>query len=355
MTTLAQEIGARHQIIEDATRRGQFLSICRLMMLGKGIFGAAKLAEETNASRAVADTLKAATTAVSLSSLADFKLMVDAFVAGLSSYGAFDAMLPSMVKVPLSTTVGAVTTIAAGYVVGEASAKQVSRLSLSNGTIEPQKAHAIVVVANELLKVAGSGTSALLQKELSNAAVLAVDASFISTLLAGVSVGVSSGSTAEAVRADVAGLLSQVPGDATSRYFILTTPLVVKMWAMMGATPTTAFQAFPELTVQGGTMSGMRVVASDALPNVGQVILVDAAQVAANTGAIELSVLSEGSVMSDSLPDSPVTGTTVFTSLWQNNLSALRAERWWGAERLRSTAVASLINANSYATGFSPP
>jgi hypothetical protein len=246
--TIAQQIGNANRTIEEATRRGQFLSVCKYLMLGKGVFGAARLAEEQNASRAVADVLKAAAAPVPLSSLADFRLMVSAFAAGLSSYGAFDAMFGSMIKAPLSSTVGAVTTIATGYVVGEASAKQVSRLSLTNGTLEPQKAHAIVCVSNELLKFAGAGSASLLQKELSNACVLAVDASFISTLLAGVTVGVSSGSTAEAVRADLAGLLSQVPGDQTSRYFVVTTPLCLKMWAMMGATATTAFPAFPNLT-----------------------------------------------------------------------------------------------------------
>jgi hypothetical protein len=106
---------------------------------------------------------------------------------------------------------------------------------------------------------------------------------------------------------------------------------------------------------QGGEISGVKVVPSDALPSVGQVLLVDAAAIAANSDAIELSTLSQGSIMADTIPDSPVTGTTVLVSLWQNDLSALRVERWWGAEKLRAAAVASLINNNSYQTGFSPP
>jgi hypothetical protein len=353
--TVMQQLGARHTAIEEASRRGQFLSVCKFLMLGKGqVALAARLAEEQRASPLVIDVLKAAVNPQTLSSLQDFRLMVDAFVSGLSSFGLFDAALPFMVRVPLSSTVGAVSTIATGYVVGEGSAKQISRLSLTNGTLEPLKAHAVVVVANELLKLAGPGSLSLLQRELSNAAVLAVDTSFVGTLLSGVSVGTSSGSTAESVRSDIAGLLSLVSGDATSRWFIATTPLVVRMWAMMGSTSTNATPPFPDLTVSGGEISGIRVIASDAVTTAGQVILFDAGSIASNSGDVELSVLSEGSVFADSAPDSPSAGS-IATSLWQLNLSALRAERWHASEKLRASSVAALTNSNSYVTGFSPP
>src|SRR5262245_50621407 len=116
--TIAAQIGARHTAIEEATRRGQFLAICKALMLGKGrTLYAAQLAEEQGASPAVVNVLKTAVSAQTLSSLQDFRLVADSFVAGLSSIGVFDALLSSMVKAPLSSTVGAVSTIATGYVV----------------------------------------------------------------------------------------------------------------------------------------------------------------------------------------------------------------------------------------------
>jgi hypothetical protein len=106
--------------------------------------------------------------------------------------------------------------------------------------------------------------------------------------------------------------------------------------------------------VNGGDIAGIRVIASEAL-STGQVVLVDAASVAANSDVIELSVLSEGSVMLDSAPDSPIVASTNVQSLWQQDLSALVAERWWSSQKLRTVSVAALTNANSYVSGFSPP
>ena len=353
--TIAQRIGAAHSAIEDATKRAQFLSVCKYLMLGKGrTVIAARIAEETGASPAVTNVLKAASSAVALSSLADFRLQTQAFLEGLSSYGLFDALLPFMVRVPLSSTVGGVSVIATAYVVSESSAKPVSRLSLTSGTVDPQKAHCVVVLSNEILKFSGPGSSNLIQRELSNACALAVDGAFVSILLAGVSAGTSSGSTAEAVRSDIAGMLATISADQTSKLFILATPLIVRMWAMMGATSSNGSSAFPNLGVSGGDISGVRVIPSDAV-SAGMVILADAAAIAGNSDTVELSTLSEGSVMTDVPPNSPTTSSTNLVSLWQSDLSALRCERWWGCAKLRSNSVAAVSNASSYSGGMSPP
>jgi hypothetical protein len=67
-------------------------------------------------------------------------LQVGAFAADLSNFGVFDALASGgMIKAPLSSTVGAITTLAQGFVVGEGSAKQVSKLSLTI-SLEPRKA-----------------------------------------------------------------------------------------------------------------------------------------------------------------------------------------------------------------------
>ena len=122
----------------------------------------------------------------------------------------------------------------------------------------------------------------------------------------------------------------------------------------MGATASNATPAFPEMTPQGGSILGIPVIASDAVTS-GQVILADASGIAAGSDTIVLNTMAEGTIMPDTAPDSPqVAGTNVF-SLWQNDATAILAERWWGAEKLRTTAVAAVSNSNSYQQGFSPP
>jgi hypothetical protein len=91
------------------------------------------------------------------------------------------------------------------------------------------------------------------------------------------------------------------------------------------------------------------VIASDAV-TAGQVILVDATGIASGSDAVVLSTMAEATIMPDTAPDSPQVAETNVVSLWQSDLSAILVERWWGAERLRTSAVAAVSNSNSYQT-----
>jgi Phage capsid family len=390
--TIAQMLGAAERQFELARQSGEFVSLVRVLLQAKGdLWSARQIVEQQGrVSPSVRDLLdsdqaltkirrgngpkwnprgdrgsvgdawisqKAAASALSLadnSAFATYELLVSGFINALSSQSVFEQMRPAMRAVPIGRTVGAVSVAAAGFTVGEGSAKQVSRLSLTSGALEPQKSHALVAVSNELLKHGGREVEALITRELIHAASLAVDSGFLATLLSGVSVGTSSGSTAEAVRADLAVLLAAVPTDQTSKLFILTSPLVCKMWAAMGATATNGRPAFPQMTPQGGSILGITVIASDAV-TAGQVVLVDATGIAAGSDTITLNTMAEGTIMPDSAPDSPQVAGTNVVSLWQSDLSAILAERWWTCEKLLSTAVAAVSNSNSYQQGFSPP
>ena len=365
---LKPNLAALERNFELARHAGEFMSLVRILLEAKGdYFQARQLTEKHRVSPRVRDLLhsndarniisKAAVNPLSLSGnaqLADYRTLISGFVNALASTGAFDGMLSSMRQMPIATTVGAVSTSVQGFVVVEGSAKQVSRLSLTSGALEPQKAHALVAVSNELLKFGGPEVQALISRDLINAAVVAVDGGFLTTLLSGVAVGTSSGQTAEAVRADLAVLLSAVQTDQTSRLFIITTPLVCKMWAAMGATATNGAPAFESMTPQGGAILNIPVIASDAV-TAGQVVLCDATGVAAGSDQILLSVVPDGTLIPNSAPDSPQTAATNVISLWQLNQTAILAERWWSAERLRSNCVAAVSNSNSYQQGFSPP
>jgi hypothetical protein len=367
---LKPHLGALEKNFELARHAGEYMSLVRILLESKGnYYQARQLAEQRRVSPRVKDLLhsddahtiitKAAVNPLSLTgdtSLTDYRLLVSGFVNALASLGVFDGMLSSMRQVPLASTVGAVSVSASAYVIGESSAKQVSRLSLTSGILEPAKAHCLVAVSNELLKFGGPEVQALITKEMINAAVIAVDAGFLALLLSGVSVGTSTGQTATAVRNDLASLLALVPTDQTSKLFVITTPLIAKMWSAMGATASNATPAFPEMGPQGGTILNIPVITSDAV-TAGQVILVDATAIAAGTDQIVLSVLQDGSIIPNDAPDSPQVASTNVVSLWQMNQTAILAERWWGAEKRRTNCVAAVSNSNSnsYQQGFSPP
>jgi hypothetical protein len=81
-------------------------------------------------------------------------------------------------------------------------------------------------------------------------------------------------------------------------------------------------------------------------------ILADARQIAAATGTVEIDTSRQASLQFDTSPDSPVSAATVLRNLFQTNSAALRATRYFGAERLGDNAVA-LVTGQSY-SGNSP-
>jgi hypothetical protein len=105
------------------------------------------------------------------------------------------------------------------------------------------------------------------------------------------------------------------------------------------------------MTPTGGIIQGMDVLVSDGVN--AQIIGVDASQIAAASGSIELDGTGEATVQMDSAPDSPPTAATNVISFWQMNLAGLRATRYWGAERLRTGAVAVISGVN-YGSTNSP-
>jgi hypothetical protein len=77
----------------------------------------------------------------------------------------------------------------------------------------------------------------------------------------------------------------------------------------------------------------------------GRLLLVDAAQVAADMGPITIDATEHAALrMSDAVTDPAA--ADVISSLWQANMRGFKAEAWYGAERLSLTAAAALDGIN---------
>ena len=94
--------------------------------------------------------------------------------------------------------------------------------------------------------------------------------------------------------------------------------------------------AFPGMTVFGGELGGLPTLISDQLDDQTMVVL-DAAQYAAASDAVTLDSVRQAVIQ---LND----GSSI--SLFQNSLAAIKAERHFGFERLRESAVAVVVNAS---------
>jgi HK97 family phage major capsid protein len=216
-------------------------------------------------------------------------------------------------------------------------------LTTVNGQLQEKKAVCIFAVSMELLRAGGPGVTRLLQTELTNGVALATDTEFVSVLTSGIVAIPSSGTTALAVRADLRGLLASVNTDKASRLYLLMQPSTAEQLAAMG--DANGGPAFQQMQINGGSICGIPAVTTDAVA-FGQLVLVDAAQICAGQRTITLDASTEAAIQLDTAPDSPASASTVPTSLFQNDLAAIRASRIFGCLRLRATAVATLSGAS---------
>jgi hypothetical protein len=370
MTTLAQHVGQVSAKLESRNNVIELAATTRHLMLARGDTAkAAALAKDDSqfagprvvhvlqnsmgeVSHRGLRTKAAVDSGATLSSswgspLAVFESQTNAFLNSLSATSAFDAMWPFMRQFPLRTRIVYSTTAIVGAGTAEASAKVLGRASLSSADLDAVKATAQFTVSDELLRFNQYGTT-FLETELRTALTRAANAVFLPLLVAGASF-VSSGSTANAIRQDLRTLLSAMNNNANRKLFLIVPTIIAEAWSTIG--DSAGGKAFTDVTVNGGSAEGIPIIMCDEATS-GEIILVDASQIAAGQEGIVLDATKEASLQFDSAPDSPTSASTNLVSLWQNDLAALRAERYIGAKVLRSDSVAKITGANY--TGSSP-
>lgn len=341
MTTIARHVGAVSANLESSTRVHEFTALARYLLLAKsGPAEAWHLAEQNRASPRVLAILKSAVQAGGTndpnwaSSLAEFSQAANAFLSTVAPFSAFDAALPDFVKVPFHARVIVTTTAATASLVDEGAAKPVSKLQLANQRLEVRKAVCIAAITNELVKVGDPATLDLIARELRRAVAVTTDGVFfdILTQTSAVYAESSSGMSAAQFSSDLANALDALEYGSDARLFLVLSPEAAKTVAFLRDANGTVY---PGLTVNGGTIAGIRVVVSSAVGN--NAILFDASQICANSDTITLDASEQATLQ---LSDAPTDAATNLTSLWQANLRAIRATRYFGVEVLRSSAVA---------------
>ncbi len=256
--------------------------------------------------------------------LADYQNLANSFIESLRSYGAFDAMLGSMKRVPFRTNIGASTVAITGAVVPQGHVKPISNLNLVGNEIDEIKAVAILIITQELARFGSGPAGNLFATELSNAVAVATDTEFIRILIAGATTATSGGTTAEGIRHDLRVMLENITTSSRSQLFLLTTSVIAKALSVLHT--NTGDSAFPSLIYRGGDVGGITALVSDGVPS-GVMLLADAQQIAAASETIRLDSSSQADVHHDTAPDSPSSASTNMQSLWQSNKVALKAER----------------------------
>lgn len=354
--TIAATIGALNANIEANARANALIHVAKYLVAAKGSRSLAReMAEQRRALPNIQAVLKAAVDAGTTTGttwaapVSEYSGMVAAFVDSLANFGAFDAALPMMKRMPLRTRVAIVTVGATAATVSQGSIVPISSLALDGQQLAERKAVVILAGSEELFKLAGAEAAALFGRELRSAVAIETDREFFRLIADGVAPITSSGSTVAAVRNDLGNALRALGTDMQSRLFVVVTPRTAKAWAAMGGDDGSAF---PGMRPDGGSIMGMPALVTDGVDD-DQVIVFDANQIAAGAGTFEFDTARHTTLQLETVPDSPPADAAILTSLWQNDMSALKAQRYFGAERLRDAAVA-VIEGVEYDLGNSP-
>ena len=96
---------------------------------------------------------------------------------------------------------------------------------------------------------------------------------------------------------------------------------------------------FPGMSQSGGTIMGYQAIASQAAGTTVALVQPNADPLRRRRRRHDRRVSREASVQMDTALDNPPLATTVLTSLWQNNLVGLRAERFINWKKARTGVV----------------
>lgn len=341
-------------MVEFSASNVIFFDVARFLAIGRGNLGNSLFeAQAKRANERVVEGLKSAVSAGSTGNATfaaplSYSELSDAFLASLRNVSVFDQALGFSKQIPLNTAISVTTLGATASSVGEGQSKIVSRLTLAASTLSIRKAVCILIASQELLRASGVA-SRLFSDELQRGIAAETDAQFLSVLTNGITPTSSSGSNSFAIAQDFATLFAGLSLDSQSKVFVVMSPNDLKHVSCQ--ITSVGSPAFPQATIGGGTYAGATLIPSDAVS--GQLVAFDSAQLAMASEGVELSAADKTSIQLDSSPDSPPSSATPYVSLWQMNFVGLRATRFWGVEKLRSTAV-SVISNVSYGSANSP-
>ena len=281
--------------------------------------------------------------------------------------------IPSLRSIPFRVPIGSQTSGGAAQWVGEGMAKPLTYFEVARTSLEPLKVAAIVVVTEELLKYASIPAEQWLRDQLVAALRERLDLDFIdpaitaipgtrpASITNGVTTVTSAGSSADAVRTDIAAVTANFIAAnnlATQSVWIMDANTALRL-SMMTTELGQTHDFARGLSMAGGSFAGIPVIVSEYVgefagsPGAANVWLVAADQIfLGDEGGFNVDLSREASLLMDTAPamssggigspDAPVPAQMV--SMYQTNSVALRAERTISWVKARATAVQGISN-----------
>lgn len=254
--------------------------------------------------------------------------------------------IPNLRKTPFNTKVPAQTAGGTYQWVGEGKPKPVTALAFSTVSLGFSKAAGIIALTDELVRLSNPAAEDLCRNDMIEGIARFLDSQFIDpavALLAGVHpASITNGAPTAAATtnplADIMGLINHFVTnniDVDGLTFIMSPSNALSLSFRANLDGSAQF---PGLGMNGGNYRGINFVTSNTAG--GNVIALQPKLILyADDGQVSIDASREASLQMDSAPMSPADATTVYFSLWQNNMIGLRAERWINWLRANANAV----------------
>lgn len=283
------------------------------------------------------------------------------FLRPMTVLGKFGSgNVPSLRRVPFNIRIVGQTSGGAGYWVGQAAQKPLTKYDYTAVTLTWAKVAAISVISEELARFSSPSAETLVRDALAGSLIERLDIDFVdpgkaavanispASITNGLVALPSSGTTIDAVLADVNTLFQTFIAaniNPTAGVFIMSQTTALALSLMQNALGQ---PAFPGVTMTGGTFFGLPVITSQyaaiGSPASNLVILANASDIfLADDGGFSIDASREASL---EMSDDPAgdSGTSGLVSMYQTNQIALRCERYINWALRRAAAVAYMDN-----------
>jgi HK97 family phage major capsid protein/HK97 family phage prohead protease len=334
-----------------------FVRYCQALAVGKGsTLQAVEYAKRWHDSTPEVElVLKAAvaagttTDATWAGPLAPIKPLTDEFIAYLRP-ATILGKVPGFMKVPFNVSVAAQTGGGTYQWVGQGAPKPVGKLAFVSVTLGITKCAGIIVITEELARNSSPDAEEVIRRDMIAGIAQYLDQQFIDPAVAAVA-GVAPGSVTNGVtpittagtspanaRTDVAAMASAMTVANISTAGAVLVLSETNALAFTNALNPLGQPLFPGMSQEGGTIMGYKAITSQAAGTT--VALIQPSQILyADDGGVTIDVSREASLQMDTVLDNPPIATTLMTSLWQNNLVGLRAERFINWKKARTGVV----------------
>lgn len=292
--------------------------------------------------------------------LVQYNNMVSEFIELLRAETIIDK-IKGLRRVPFMTRIPRQTSGSSAGWVGEGLSKPVSKLGFDTVLFPFAKIAVIIVITQELARLSSPAAEVLAKDDMIAAIAAFMDSQFLDSTVApvtnvhpgsitnGVTPIPATGHTVATVTADIsASMLAITNANIPMKSPVWIMSPTLQMFLMTLRTAQDLFAFRDEMS--RGTLMGIPFIVSTAVvvtSGLSSLVLLDAAEIMyADDGQAVIDSSAEATLQLD---DSPSTPPTTLVSLWQQNMLAIKAERFVYWERRRLPAVQVITGAGATA------